>query len=82
MELLKGQVAASALAGCEWRKSSYSDAWGACLEVAHGGRVDGEAIVGLRDSKNPTGPVFAVHVTVWNTFVSRCAVGDFDPRVA
>lgn len=40
----------------EWRKSSYSFRNGDCIEVA--GNVPG--LVGIRDSKNPTGPVLIV----------------------
>lgn len=49
-----------------WRKSSYSGAANsACVEVA----VSPEA-VGVRDSKNTTGPTLAFPITHWRTFIT------------
>lgn len=50
-----------------WRKSSYSSGTGngACVEVA----VRPHAI-GVRDSKNTTGPVLAFPITHWHTFLT------------
>lgn len=49
-----------------WRKSSYSGGTnGACVEVA----VSTEA-VGVRDSKNNSGPTLAFKPTAWRAFVS------------
>ena len=49
-----------------WRKSSYSAGGnGACVEV----RVTAEA-VGVRDSKNNSGPTLAFEPTAWRAFVS------------
>ncbi len=41
----------------EWRKSTFSSDSNTCVEVA----VAGPA-VGIRDSKNPTGPILALPV--------------------
>ncbi len=50
----------------EWRKSSYSGGGnGACVEVA----VSTE-LVGVRDSKNVSGPTLAFRPIVWRAFVS------------
>ncbi|MDG4797645.1 DUF397 domain-containing protein [Micromonospora sp. WMMD1082] len=51
-----------------WRKSSRSGNQGACVEVADtlpGGRV------GVRDSKDPTGPVLTFSPTSWTTFTTN-----------
>jgi len=50
-----------------WRKSSYSNGGnGACVEVAV--LVDR---VGVRDSKNATGPTLAFGPTSWRAFIGR-----------
>ncbi len=54
----------------EWRKSSYSGSSGngSCVEVALG-----RDRVGVRDSKNVTGPRLAFDAGAWREFV----VGQF-----
>ncbi|GAB2682575.1 hypothetical protein GCM10027271_50220 [Saccharopolyspora gloriosae] len=55
----------SGLAGLHWRKSSRSgQGGGACVEVA-----PGQAVVGVRDSKNPSGPALLFDSGVWAAFV-------------
>ncbi|WP_438387815.1 DUF397 domain-containing protein [Actinopolyspora saharensis] len=49
-----------------WRKSSYSNHQGACVEVA----LDDEG-VSVRDSKDPAGAVLTVASRQWATFVRR-----------
>jgi hypothetical protein len=51
-----------------WRKSSYSGGSGTgnCVEVALGASV-----VGVRDSKNTSGPTLGFSLTAWRTFVRR-----------
>lgn len=51
------------LSDADWFKSSYSQHGGDCVEVAH--LVD---VVGVRDSKDVTGPVLVFPPTVWNAF--------------
>ncbi|MGC4808509.1 DUF397 domain-containing protein [Micromonospora sp. DT233] len=53
------------LTGARWRKSTRSNNGGNCVEVAD--NLSG--IVGLRDSKNPTGPALAFTPSAWSAFV-------------
>ncbi|MEU8284324.1 DUF397 domain-containing protein [Micromonospora sp. NPDC048905] len=56
--------------GARWRKSSRSSGnGGACVEVA-----DNLAdVVGVRDSKDPSGPALTFAPTAWRAFVSQLA---------
>ncbi|MFJ2443973.1 DUF397 domain-containing protein [Streptomyces sp. NPDC087658] len=47
-----------------FKKSSYSDATGECVEVA----LNVPHTVALRDSKHPTGPVLRLAPTAWAAF--------------
>jgi hypothetical protein len=51
------------LTRARWRKSSYSGANGACVEVA--GRPEAVAV---RDSKDPAGPVLVFTRQAWAAF--------------
>ncbi|MFE1363972.1 DUF397 domain-containing protein [Streptomyces anulatus] len=56
-----------------WRKSSYSNQdGGACVEVADGFT----AVVPVRDSKNPSGPVLTFAASGWSSFVSAVKDGE------
>ncbi|MEU5906220.1 DUF397 domain-containing protein [Micromonospora sp. NPDC047467] len=58
------------LNGARWRKSSRSSGnGGACVEVAD--NLPG--VVGVRDSKDPSGPVLAFAPTAWRAFVAHIA---------
>lgn len=48
-----------------WRKSTRSNGSGNCVEVADG--LPG--VVGLRDSKDPTGPALAFPPSSWMAFI-------------
>lgn len=51
----------------QWRKSSYSDMWEReCVEVAE--LPDG--IIGIRDSKHPTGGNIRLNTEQWSAFCS------------
>ncbi|MGH3755078.1 MAG: DUF397 domain-containing protein [Pseudonocardiaceae bacterium] len=56
-----------------WRKSSYSTSACNCIEVALGGPA-----IGVRDSKEPDGPVLAVPAGGWSAFLRGVATGDLD----
>ncbi len=56
-----------------WRKSSRSTGDNACVEVA---TVDN--LVGVRDSKDPTGPVLVFTLSEWRAFVEGVHNGEFD----
>ncbi|WP_159841501.1 DUF397 domain-containing protein [Nocardia sp. CY41] len=62
------------LSSAEWFKSSHSGTGGDCVEVAHltGG------MVGVRDSKNPTGPALIFTPSEWDAFTATIAGDGFD----
>ncbi|MFJ2217490.1 DUF397 domain-containing protein [Streptomyces sp. NPDC101062] len=49
-----------------FRKSSYSNQTGECIEVA----LNVPRIVAVRDSKNPTGPLLQLTPAAWSAFTS------------
>jgi Domain of unknown function (DUF397) len=55
-----------------WRRSSWSATNGNCVEVAplRGGRV------GVRDSKDPRGPVLAFPRDAWQSFLTAVGAGN------
>ncbi|MFI7576415.1 DUF397 domain-containing protein [Micromonospora sp. NPDC049497] len=52
-------------ARADWRKSSHSGDEGACVEVARLPRT-----VGVRDSKDPAGPVLLFPPDAWAAFAT------------
>lgn len=61
------------LSATRWRKSSYSNSdGGACVEVSD----DFAAVVPVRDSKYPHGPVLAFGASGWASFVSAVKSGE------
>ncbi|WP_083889105.1 DUF397 domain-containing protein [Nocardia pneumoniae] len=61
------------LSGAKWFKSSHSGGHGDCVEVAF--LDDGR--VGVRDSKNPTGPALVFAPGEWEAFAAGVADGKF-----
>ncbi|WP_159920767.1 MULTISPECIES: DUF397 domain-containing protein [Nocardia] len=62
------------LSGAKWFKSSRSGGGKECVEVAH---LEG-GLVGVRDSKNPTGPALIFTPGQWDAFTSGVAQGAFE----
>ncbi|MFI8941158.1 DUF397 domain-containing protein [Streptomyces sp. QH1-20] len=48
-----------------WFKSTYSGTDSNCVEVAHA-----PGVIGVRDSKNPCGPVLVFGAVAWNAFLA------------
>jgi hypothetical protein len=60
-------------AGATWRKSSRSGGQGNCVEVA-----GTPIVIGVRDSKDRSGPVLVFTRSAWQVFVEGVRSGDFD----
>ncbi|WP_062992796.1 DUF397 domain-containing protein [Nocardia anaemiae] len=56
-----------------WFKSSYSESAAQCVEVAW----LAEGRVGVRDSKNPTGPALVFAPGEWDAFAADVRCGEF-----
>ncbi len=55
-----------------WRKSSRSGGSGDCVEVAIAGDT-----IGVRDSKDPEGPVLRFGRSEWQAFLEGIDAGEF-----
>ncbi|MEV6767992.1 DUF397 domain-containing protein [Nocardia sp. NPDC051030] len=65
------------LSNAEWFKSSKSPNASECVEVAFAGT--GGDYIGVRDSKDPTGPALVFDPSGWDAFVAAVRSGGFDP---
>ena len=63
--------------GATWRKSIRSQNNGACVEVA---RVDD--VIGVRDSKDPSGPILRFTIREFEAFLDGAHKGELDDLVA
>ena len=61
------------LSRARWRKSSRSNDQGLCIEVAD----NLVGVVGLRDSKDPEGPVLTFAPAGWAAFVDATKADSF-----
>ena len=59
-----------------WFKSSRSSGNGQCVEVNHD--VDGRGSIGVRDSKNRSGPVLVFTRGEWLAFLAGAKDDEFD----
>ncbi|WP_406234305.1 DUF397 domain-containing protein [Nocardia sp. NBC_01009] len=62
------------LSRAQWFKSSRSAAQADCVEVAF---LEG-GVVGVRDSKNPTGPALVFTPGEWDAFTAGVQDGEFN----
>lgn len=66
------EVSDDFLRSASWRKSSYSNAnGGECIEVSD----DHPAVIPVRDSKDPHGPVLVFEAAAWAAFVTAVKTG-------
>lgn len=69
-----GEKFESSSGAVRWRRSRYCEgANSTCVEVAVG-----PGDVGVRDSKNPIGPVLVFSTEEWQTFVRSVREGEFE----
>ncbi|WP_067478276.1 DUF397 domain-containing protein [Nocardia amamiensis] len=64
------------LSGARWFKSSHSGPSQECVEVAF---LAGDRI-GVRDSKNPTGPALMFEPSAWDAFTAGVTDREFNRR--
>lgn len=71
-------MSAPDLSRATWRKSSYSNASGSCVEIAVLTRTVGEHDVAVRDSKDPHGAALTFTTRQWSAFTVAIKSHDFD----
>jgi len=57
----------------QWRKSSFSDNGGNCVELGEGI----PSVAPVRDSKDPSGPALVFGVEAFASFVQAVKAGEF-----
>jgi Domain of unknown function (DUF397) len=58
--------------GHQWSRSTYSNSWSNCVEVARRRHC-----MIVRDSKDPTGPLLTCCPTQWVAFTAAISRGQF-----
>ena len=71
---MKRMTPATDISAPRWTKSSLSYSNGDCVEVAD--LPDGH--IGVRDSKDPDGPVLRFTASEWTAFLGGARKGEFD----
>ncbi|MGH3155484.1 MAG: DUF397 domain-containing protein [Streptosporangiaceae bacterium] len=61
--------------GASWRKCSLSSQQGSCVEVAAVTNDRPRHVVGVRDSKDPSGPVLPLAPEQWQAFTGQIKAG-------
>ena len=61
------------LSRAAWRRSSHCDNSGSCVEVA----FVGQAVVAIRSSDGPDGPIVVYSNEEWKTFLEGVRDGEF-----
>lgn len=69
-------MSAPDLSRTTWRKSSYSNASGSCVEIAVLKGAIGEHDIAVRDSKDPHGPALTFTARQWHDFTVAIKVHD------
>jgi len=72
--MVESSLVVADLTGAQWFKSSKSPNKDACVEVAW---LNGDH-VGVRDSKNPTGPALVFTPSEWDAFAGGVKGGKFN----
>lgn len=57
----------------EWEKSSFCNGASSCVEI-----TETADAVGVRDSKDPNGPVLVFTKKEWAAFIAGAREGEFD----
>jgi Domain of unknown function (DUF397) len=66
------------LSRAAWRKSSYSNASGSCVEIAMLNGAPDEPDIAVRDSKDPHGPALTFTASHWRDFTTAIKSHNLD----
>jgi Domain of unknown function (DUF397) len=71
-------MSAPDLSRAMWRKSSYSNASGSCVEIAVPAEAIAEHDVAVRDSKDPHGPALTFSARHWHAFTAAIKANELE----